>query len=146
MKPIESVASFMLRALGGDTLKQRYNEAINDGFLPCAPSTKIGEDRKLDTVDIIGTAIFNRCISMGFNSRRAGEYTCLAVDAIRAHKGTPIFKVVVFQKGKSKMARTISDYRDLMKLDETTDSTVDFNVIAILDDVNRLLDKAKAKA
>lgn len=142
--PAENVASFVLRAIGGDSFKYRYNEAIADGFLPCAPQTAQGEDRKLDTVDVIGALIFEQCLSFGFNSRKAGEYTCLAVDAIRAHKSFKILKVVIFQKGKSKVARCVSHYSELVEIEETAEATIAFNLNAIMDGLNRLLDKARA--
>ena len=139
MKPIESVASFMLRALGGNAFKQRYNEAIADGFLPCAPSTKIGEDRKLDTVDVFGAAIFEQCLSFGFNARKAGEYTCLAVDAIRAYGSFKILKVVIFQKGKSKVALCVGHVSELFEIEAVI--TLSFDMDAITDVVNRILEK-----
>ncbi|QDM19233.1 hypothetical protein [Tardiphaga sp. vice278] len=146
-KPVNAqkqVASLVVRAIGG-SLAYRYNEAIADGFLPCAPETVQGGLRPLEYIDIIGAAIFFRFLAMGLQSRVAGKYTCLAVGVMRRSAkpdGTPkIFKVaILLNAGKEPTARGIASFNDLQEIENETVITFDLTAIGakvkvVLDEV-----------
>lgn len=136
------IASLVTRALGG-AWGNRYNEAVNDGFLPCAPPTVQGGARPLEHIDVLGAAIFFRCLAMGMPSRFAGKYTCLAVDVMRRHSkpngSLKIFKVAIAHNdGKEPTARGIASFSDLAEIEN--ESVITFDLSAIGGRVKAALD------
>lgn len=56
--------------------KQRLNEAIAEGFYPCAPATKRGSTRTFDVQDIITLIVYRHLLDEGMVPRCAGPVAC----------------------------------------------------------------------
>jgi hypothetical protein len=136
---METAASLLLRAIGGDRLKYKYNEAVADGFLPCAPDTSQGAGRKFDQWDAVGAEIFGLLIDFGFNARRAGALTCAAVDLMRAHKGRrpPIGKILITNEGGKATAVAVTHYKQ--QVESTAPVLIELNLVTILSKINDLV-------
>ena len=133
---METAASIVLRAIGGDSLKYRYNEAVVDGFLPCAPDATQGVHRMFDVDDAIGAEIFGYLIGLGFSARRAGTLTCVAVDLKRSHKG-PIIKIILTNEGGKPKAIAVSSYKQ--QIDSVAPVLIEFNLVTIMEKLNTIL-------
>ncbi|GJE46187.1 hypothetical protein [Methylobacterium soli] len=56
--------------------RQRFNEAVAEGFYPCAPSTVRGATRLFDVNDIVTLRIYGRLLDEGMIPRSAGQVAC----------------------------------------------------------------------
>ncbi|AWM88626.1 hypothetical protein [Microvirga sp. 17 mud 1-3] len=56
--------------------RQRFNEAVAEGFYPCAPKTVRGSTRLFDVNDIVTLRIYGRLLDEGMVPRSAGLMAC----------------------------------------------------------------------
>jgi hypothetical protein len=56
--------------------RQRFNEAVAEGFYPCAPTTVRGSTRVFDVNDIVTLRIYGRLLDEGMVPRSAGAIVC----------------------------------------------------------------------
>lgn len=56
--------------------RQKFNEAVADGFYPCAPSAVRGSARLFDEDDLVALFYFARLTEMGVAPRLAGHLAC----------------------------------------------------------------------
>ncbi|WP_414474307.1 hypothetical protein [Microvirga sp. M2] len=56
--------------------RQRFNEAVAEGFYPCAPATVRGSTRLFDVNDIVTLRIYGRLLDEGMVPRAAGATAC----------------------------------------------------------------------
>lgn len=56
--------------------RQRFNEAVAEGFYPCAPATIRGATRVFDVNDIVTMRIYGRLLDRGVVPRSAGIVAC----------------------------------------------------------------------
>lgn len=63
----------------------RFNEAVADGFYPCAPETVRGSTRVFDVNDIVVLRTYGRLTDEGLPPRSAGPMACGLRDLLRSH-------------------------------------------------------------
>lgn len=80
--------------IAGIDIKQ-FNDAVADGFYPCAPQTMRGKSRVFDVNDILALFIYRDLINQGMVPRHAGDYACGMRRLLQEH---PEAKSVVFIK------------------------------------------------
>lgn len=56
--------------------RQRFNEAVAEGFYPCAPKTVRGATRVFDVNDIVALRVYGRLLDEGMIPRAAGQMAC----------------------------------------------------------------------
>jgi len=62
--------------------RQRLNEAIAAGFLPCFPETRPGVTRAFGEKDVMALIIYARLLGLGVPPSKAGPFACQARDHI----------------------------------------------------------------
>jgi len=65
--------------------RQRFNEAVAEGFYPCAPPTVRGATRVFDVNDIVTLRVYGRLLDGGTTPRAAGTIACGLRDLLRQH-------------------------------------------------------------
>lgn len=75
--------------------RQRLNEAIAEGFYPCAPDTVSGASRVFDVNDIVALRVYGHLLDEGVSPRFAGPMSCNLRDLLREH---PAAERVVYVK------------------------------------------------
>lgn len=63
--------------------RDRFNEAVADGFYGCAPSTARGSARVFDEADMIALFCYGRMIDEGMSPRSAGSIACGVLEHVR---------------------------------------------------------------
>ena len=56
--------------------RQRFNEAVADGFYTCAPKTVRGKVRRFEVNDIVTLWVYGRLLNKGMSQRVAGRSAC----------------------------------------------------------------------
>lgn len=56
--------------------RQRFNEACNAGFYPCAPETVAGRARSFGLNDLLALKVYGHLIAEGVTPRFAGKAAC----------------------------------------------------------------------
>lgn len=63
----------------------RFNEAVAEGFYPCAPATVRGSSRIFDVNDIVCLRVYSRLLDEGMVPRAAGPISCGLRDLLHRH-------------------------------------------------------------
>jgi hypothetical protein len=63
--------------------RQRFNEAVAEGFYPCAPPTTKGATRHFDLNDIVTLTVYRELTQAGAVPRAAGAIACGLRDLLR---------------------------------------------------------------
>lgn len=56
--------------------RQRFNEAVAEGFYPCAPRTVPGRARTFGLNDLLALKLYGQLLSEGVTPRKAGAAAC----------------------------------------------------------------------
>lgn len=78
--------------------RQKFNEAVANGFYPCAPDTIRGSSRIFDENDLVSLFIFARLLEFGLPPRSAGSLACKFMEK---SSNNPEEDRIVFAKGIS---------------------------------------------
>lgn len=69
-------ATMALAAEIADIDRQRFNEAVAEGFYPCAPKTVPGRARTFGLLDLLALKLYGQLLSEGITPRYAGGVAC----------------------------------------------------------------------
>jgi hypothetical protein len=72
----------------------KFNEAVADGYYPCAPATEEGIAREFEDLDLVVLSIFGRLIELGIPGRRAANLACEAKAILDAHPNAESIYIV----------------------------------------------------
>ena len=94
--------------------RQKFNEAVADGFYVCAPSAVRGTARVFDEDDLIALFYFGRLTQMNIPSRLAGHLACQVREWLsrvpEEVRGTPAEPRISNLRSISGMGTTFSGY------------------------------------
>ena len=68
--------------------RQRFNEAVAEGFYPCAPSTVPGRARSFGINDLLALKLYGQLLSEGVTPRYAGNVACEFLGFIQCYPDT----------------------------------------------------------
>lgn len=66
--------------------REKFNQAVSDGYYPCAPHTVAGSVRLFQEGDLIVLFAFARLLEIGVLPRRAGELACELFHKLRTYE------------------------------------------------------------
>ena len=85
-QPITVRSDFAMRVANFD--RQKFNQAVHDGFYPCAPETVAGSVRLFGEWDLVTLFVFARLQDqLGLSPRRAGHLACELHKALQTTDG-----------------------------------------------------------
>jgi hypothetical protein len=87
MDPLKLRARTALAADIAGVNRQRFNEAVAEGFYPCAPRTVRGATRLFDVNDILTLWVYGQLLDQGVTPRHAGAQACGLRDFLSVHPG-----------------------------------------------------------
>lgn len=94
--------------------RQKFNEAVADGFYGCAPPAERGSARVFGEDDLIALFYFGRLTDMGIPPRTAGHLACSVRDQLRTMpedlRGTANEGRVSYIRTTSGMGHTSCNY------------------------------------
>lgn len=74
MPTVHARTSLAMRIAGIDRIK--FNEIVNDGFYPCAPTALRGSTRTFTAGQLLGLYVLGRLLDIGLRPRDAGKLAC----------------------------------------------------------------------
>lgn len=63
----------------------RFNEAVAEGFYPCAPPTTKGIARQFGEDDLVVLVIYGQLLEVGVTPRHAGYIACKVLSCLESH-------------------------------------------------------------
>ena len=79
--------------------RQRFNEAVAEGFYPCAPATVPGRARSFNILDLMALKLYGQLLSEGVTPRYAGNLACEFLGFLKCYPDTDRFVHVRSQMG-----------------------------------------------
>lgn len=67
--------------------RQRFNEAVAEGFYPCAPKTVAGRARTFGLDDLLALKLYGEMLREGVTPRHAGSTACEFLAFLRCNPG-----------------------------------------------------------
>ncbi len=68
-----------------DIDRQRFNEAVAEGFYPCAPATVPGRARSFGLNDLLALKLYGQLVREGTTPRHAGAVACEFLGFLKCH-------------------------------------------------------------
>lgn len=74
--------------------RDRFNEAVASGLLPCVPETTAGRARVFDPNDMLSLWYYRELIEDGYTREHAGRVACAIMQCAKVHPEAPAISYV----------------------------------------------------